>query len=97
MSGLIDAAVRKSIIVRVRVSPEELQTIDALAASVGLGRSPYLRKAGLKQNLRTRAEEETARELIRIGVLLQQTPAAQRASADMLKRISRALDKLSLA
>ena len=97
MGRLIDAALRKSVLVCVHVSPEELQIIDAHATSVGLARSPYLRKAGLKQNLRTRAEEEIARELIRIGVLLQQTPASQRASEEMLKRISRALDKLSLA
>ena len=97
MTDLLDAAVRKSIIVRVRVSPKELQTIDAHAASLGLGRSAYLRNAGLKQNLRTRAEEEIARELIRIGVLLQQAPAAKRASTDVLERISQTIDKLSRA
>ncbi len=94
MSGPIKAAFRRTILVGVCVSPEELRTIDAHAKTAGLGRSPYLRQAGLKQNLRTRAEEEMARELIIIGQLLQQTPAKKRTSADVIGKINRIIDRL---
>lgn len=94
MGKSVEPALRRTKFAATCVSPEELRTIDAHAASVGLSRSLYLRRAALKQNLRTRAEEEIARELIRIGVLLQQTPAARRTSTDILKQISQAVEKL---
>ena len=61
----------KRLNITATVSPEELEIIDAKARESVLSRSEYLRRTALKQQVRTRSEEELYRELIRLGLRLQ--------------------------
>ena len=61
----------KRLTISTTVSPEELEIIDAKARESVLSRSEYLRRTALKQQVRTRSEEELYRELIRLGLRLQ--------------------------
>ena len=79
------------------VSPEQLEKIDANAHAAVLSRSEYLRRAALSQQLRTRAEEELYRELVRLGLRLKALPARPENSIlkDLASRIHRVLDQLT--
>ena len=84
--------------ISIRIAPEELATIDANARQSALKRSEYVRRAALGQKLRTRAEEETHRALIRLGLQLKSL-RSQCNCADLeavVSQIRQVLQKLTL-
>lgn len=79
------------------VSPKQLEMIDANARAAVLSRSEYLRRAALGQQLRTRAEEELYRELVRLGLRLKALPDRPESSIlkDLANRIQSILDQMT--
>ncbi len=61
----------KTVMVPVRMEPDERDKIDALAAEAGLTRSAFMRRRSLGLPVRSIADAQTINELRRLGGLLK--------------------------
>ena len=68
----LDAAKKRTVAVMVRFSPEEIQEIDRKASAAALRRAAFCRRVLVGVRIRSQVDQETRRELNRIGVNLNQ-------------------------
>lgn len=96
-------AERRSHTHGLRLSPNEKEELEDRADRAGLSLSEYIRRRALGKKIKTKVEEETIRQIRRVGVNLNQVakwanegkdPAVHSAAEDTIEDVKQAIREL---